>query len=952
MWVWPRVIDIVQTWSQDAGTIILDKLPEDLLEAFKQKAVMKMPEEPMSFQEKSKTDWAIHADATFLALVILIGGWNEKSKSDIEVLTQLLRIDYETWLQKAREILHLSDSPLSLKNGIWSIVNRIELWNLLSSRILDRDLDLFKSLAICVLKTPDPSFELPADERYTANIRGNVLEYSYVLRKGISEGLALLGSQPNTCSNCSQEKPEITATLTIREIFTAADWVVWGSLNNVLPILAEAAPNEFLNIVEKALHLSPCPFEQLFAQEGKGITGENYLTGLLWSLEGLAWNEQYFIQACVVLGELANNDPGGQWSNRPSNSLITILLPWLPQTFATVDKRKVAVKTLLKEWPEVAWNLIIHLLPGQRQTSSGSHKPIWRNTVPDDYTKNVTHQEYWQQTSFYAELAVHAAGYDIKRLSKLIDHFSSLPDPAFNQLIEVLSSNDISELPEDKRLLLWEPLTKFINKHKRYNIGAQSAFSEDRLTYIDNVAKRLAPTNPFNLYHHLFSVRDFDLYDENGDWDEQQNRLNERRDAAIKEIFQKSDIKTVIRFAETADSPDRVGHALGNIEDKIIENTLIPHFLNTTNANHKALLRGFILRKHHSNGWNWCDSINKSGWTPEQIGVFLTFLPFSKETWDRVSIWLKKHQEEYWSRVGANAYQTDVNLGIAIDKLIDFGRPHSAIGCLHRMLYAKMPIDVKQCVKVLLLVPSSNEPSYFRDENDIVELIKYLQSEPSVDQDDLFKVEWAYLPLLDGHMGTEPKLLENRLAIDPEFFCEVIQLVYHSKKECKTPKEPSEESKNIAMNAWQLLHNWRTPPGLHEDGEFIAEHFNKWLEQVKNLSIESGHLDSAFSNIGEVLIYAPADPNGLWIHHTVAAALNDREANDMRTGFKTRIYNSRGVHCVDPTGKPEKELAEDFRCKADTVENEGFQRFAVTLRELANEYEREAERIIAQYSPE
>lgn len=47
-----------------------------------------------------------------------------------------------------------------------------------------------------------------------------------------------------------------------------------------------------------------------FSQEVNGITGGNYLTGLLWALEELAWDEQYLVRVCVVLAELASHDPG------------------------------------------------------------------------------------------------------------------------------------------------------------------------------------------------------------------------------------------------------------------------------------------------------------------------------------------------------------------------------------------------------------------------------------------------------------------------------------------------------------------------------------------------------------------------------------------------------------------------------------------------------------------
>ncbi len=262
------------------------------------------------------------------------------------------------------------------------------------------------------------------------------------------------------------------------------------------------------------------------------------------------------------------------------------------------------------------------------------------------------------------------------------------------------------------------------------------------------------------------------------------------------------------------------------------------------------------------------------------------------------------------------------------------------------MRHAKQPIDTNQCVRALLAALSSGEPSYAMGGYHIVELIKFLQAEPSVNQDDLFRVEWAYVPLLDHHRGAAPQLLEGRLANDPEFFCEVIRLVYRSKKEDQSSSESTEESKAIATNAWRLLHEWKTPPGTQKDGTFSEERFTEWLQRVKEVCAESGHLEVAFITIGEVLIHTPPDPDGLWIRRIVATALNDREADDMRAGFRTGTYNSRGVHWVDPTGKPERELAEQFRDKAEEIENAGFHRFAITLRGLADSYDREAERTI------
>lgn len=72
----------------------------------------------------------------------------------------------------------------------------------------------------------------------------------------------------------------------------------------------------------------------------------------------------------------------------------------------------------------------------------------------------------------------------------------------------------------------------------------------------------------------------------------------------------------------------------------------------------------------------------------------------------------------------------------------------------------------------------------------------------------------------------------------------------------------------------------------------------------------------------------------------------------MRRGFSIAIHNSRGVHWVDPTGKPEKELASKYRRQAEEIENGGYYRIAATLRNVAESYEHEAERVIVEHRTE
>ena len=832
-------------------------------------------------------------------------------------------------------------SLIGLTNGKWRIIERKKLWHELGSKIFDRHLDELKQCAVTVLSERDPQFELAPEQRWATQFYGKVLKYSPELRKGLAETLALLGAKPDALTNCSRNKAEATAVIAIREILESADLVLWGSLNDLLPILAEAAPREFLDAVEKALRQTPCPFDDLFPRES---SDRNYLTGLLWALETLAWDAEYFVRVCVILGELAERDSVGNSMNCPANSLTTILLPWRPQTTAPIDKRKVAVKTLQNEVPVVAWKLLLSLLPDRQRMTRGTSKPSWRNIIPDDWKESVTQGEYWEQVSVYAEIAVSMASNDVEKLTALVNHMDDLPEPSFDKFIEYLSSEEVRGQSEDQRLELWDKLEMFASRQQRY-ANEKWTLSSDIVTRIEDIAKKLAPTNPSYAHRRLFSYFDFDLYEEDGNRKEQEQKLEKRRHQAIKDVLAYGGIDAVVRFAEVVGMPQHVGYILGTLAKSENDTSLLPALLEPENKQVATFIVSYVLVRQYRNGWAWADELDKSGWSVTQISQFLTHLPFTKEAWKRAAEWLGESEREYWIRVKAYQNNPDEDLGFAIDKLTEHGQPDVAIHYLSRMLHENQPLDTSRSVRTLLASSERASPLETADIYPITEIIKALQDSPDTDPEDLFRIEWAYLSLLDSHNNASPKSLENRLASDPDFFCEVIRLVYRSKKKAQPKEEPTETDKALTESAGRLLYVWRTPPGT-VDGEFSPDQFTEWLEQVKQACTKSGHLEVALSHIGEVLIHVPPDPEGLWIHRAVATALNARDAEIMRESFCREIYNSRGMHEVDPTGKPERELAEQYRQKAEAVENAGYHRFAGTLRKLAEDYEREAERNI------
>ncbi len=948
--LWYQIKGIVERKNEYAGLIKPESIPDEIICEFKTASIVEtMPE---GLVEKiTVKNWNTYKYSRELAIACLIGSWDEKSEADKAVISKLAREDYNNWIPKLREALQEPESPVNIKNGIWNIKNRKSLWEFINSRIFDEDLDNFRECAVVVLTETDPKFELSEKDRFSASIYGKVLKHSNSIRKGFAEGLALIGCNGDSIKYCSQNKAENTAILSVREIFNNADWVLWTSLNSLLPAIAESAPNEFLNAVQNALQAEPNPFLEIFNQEGDGITGGCYIAGLLWALETLAWEEQFLVRTTTVLGELASIDPGGKWSNRPSRSLTTIFLPWRPQTLASMEKRKVAIQTLNKEASDVVWKLLISLLPNQTRSTSGSNKPSWRNSIPEGWGEKINNKEYWEQVEFYTEFTVEQAKDNIIRLKDLIEHLDHLTNPAFNSVLAYLSSDKIIQEPEETRMKLWEGLVAFASRHERYSY-TKWAISPELVAKIKEVSSKLEPKTPINLYVRLFNGRDHDLFEENGDWRAQAKKLEERRQKALKIILDDSGIDGVFKLVQKAESSRCVGWSLGNIAQDSYDKIILPKFLIPENKKFEDFTSNYVWNRHRILGWEWLDSLDFKDWTISQIARLFMNLPFTADTWDRVSRLLAKKESEYWKNVNINPWQSDADLDFAIDKLIEYGRPRVAIDCLYKILLDKKPLDKEKTIQVLLAAISSSEPLHTMDQYHVVELIKNLQEDEATDFNGLSQIEFAYIQLLDGHQGARPKLLEKRLSTDPGFFCEVIRLLYRSKNEPEKQQEPTEKTKTIASNVWNLLHEWRNPPGKQDDGSFDGEKFTSWLEETKKICTETGHLEVAFNTIGTVLFYSPSDPDGFWINKTVAEALNAKDAEEMRRGFYLEIFNSRGVHWVDPEGKPEKELAAKYRRYAEETENLGYQYFANILRTVADHYEKEAQEIIDRYKDE
>lgn len=310
-------------------------------------------------------EWARPANARSLLPVMLAGGWNDTIDGDRQRIATLAQVPYDEISATLVRWANEADPPVRRVGDAWFLISKEDAWSLLARYLTRDDLERFENIVIEVLGSPDPRFDLPEDQRWMAGVIGHSPKYSGLFHEGLADTLAVMGARGDTTPLTGGISARDYATRIIQKLLehANADWRIWASLSRSLSLLAEAAPDTFLDAVEKGLTGELPVLLTLFSEQQNVLFSSSPHTGLLWALETLAWSLEHLGRAALLLAKLARLDPGGKLANRPQKSLRAIFLPWSPQTTATLERRCRVLDAMREREPEVTWRLLCQLLP-------------------------------------------------------------------------------------------------------------------------------------------------------------------------------------------------------------------------------------------------------------------------------------------------------------------------------------------------------------------------------------------------------------------------------------------------------------------------------------------------------------------------------------------------------------------------------------------------------------
>lgn len=911
---------------------------------------------PIDYKEPK---WRRSVSSDILFAIFFGTEWNEDNDKDKQVMECLSNLPYLEFSNAINELSKENDPPIRRIGNTWQIISKFDLWLMIAPLITNVHLDRLGRVMETVIQDIDPSYDLPSEKRYMSIIEGAVPQYSKKIKRGLVDTLAILsvyGEEYTT--QLGGEKPSILVSYWIKQIFKQNNNArFWYSIRDITTLIAEAAPDAFLDAVEKGSVGDESALLGLFKSEGDTIFGNCNHSGLLWGLEIISWNKQYLARVSKCLARLSEIDPGGRWSNRPFNSLVDIYLGWLNNTSATHDERlQVIQKVIVPQYPIIAWRLMTSLLLNKNTTSSGVRKPQYREWC-NKIERSPTNIEYYK----YVEGIVNTMLEEVEknnyeRICDLIDNFHSYTKDQQNIVIEKLLQINKDEIYYENRKEILKILRNTLAKHREFP-DSDWSWPEKLLNQLEDVYNYLQFDDVIERNVFLFNENMPDLVDslnkKEFDYREREELILQKRLTAFCSIYQENGIEGVKELLNKCLMPNLVGSiAYMSSLSEVMQPLAINWLEEEDNLKKQEFSNGYLttLATQNFENGNILFTSNKD-WGLQKKVKMLLCMPLNSTTLKLVDELPDNGKSLFWTRL--NHYRMEENiLPHVAEQLFKYDRPIAALEVFANLIYKREDISYLNPILLAeILIKIATDPKDIEKipiqnvQHDIYEAIKFLQDSVEIPEQVIQQIEWLYLGMV-RYNDFSPRYLIKNITKDPAFFTQLIIWVFKRNDESKDPKEdlPVDVVKQRAELSWELLDSVSVLPGQNGN-EIDSELLNQWVYHSREILKKVDRQSTGDSLIGKFLSRSPVGKDGIWPHESVREVIERVNSDEIDEGIKIGVLNSRGVTSrqVYAGGEQERILAREYYDKAEVIQLIS-PRTASILHSIAKSYESYADR--------
>jgi hypothetical protein len=898
--------------------------------------------------------WSQGEEGRRLSTLVLAGSWSDEVDGDREAIETLTGRSYTDVESDLAIWSALDDAPFTQTASVWRVVSKEDVWDLVSALITRSDLNRFHDVAPRVLEEPDPVLDVPTERRFMASVVGEPRTYSTRLRQGIADTVAFFGGYATDQRLNDGATGEQHALRVVRAVTEHANADVtgraWQSLADILPLLAEASPDDFLNAVEVGLAGDPPLLGSLFHDAELRSTFGTWSPHihLIWALESLAWSTAYISRAAGALARLAEIDPEADANihPRPADSLASVFSLVNPQTSVPLARRLDVLDGLRRREPGAAWRLLRAILPTDFGIQFPAHRPRWRPWALLQ-PETITPGELVDGISQVMTRVIEDAGRDPDRWHDLVSHIETLPPEDRDRLLAAFEALDTDSLGDTRRQEVWRALVDLGEKHREFPDAAW-AMPRDTVDRIEALAARFAPTSPVDLSVTLFEHHPRLPGVDRLDHPRHAEALSLARQEAARAVLGGEGSAGLLRLGTVAKLPIAVGWAAAQACGDELADDLLP--LLGTDGSDAMVAQGYAAGRIEADGLDWLVQ-QLQRWPdgnaiPQLVGLLLA-VPRPNQALVTIVDGLQPDMRtSFWQRMNVFFVDPDAR-PVVVRKLMEHRRPWGAIDLLVTMLPASGEAsapDVDLVESALMSAaagPSDDAPRVGSRSWEVGQLLDYLEHTGS-DIQTRARLEFLYARLL---RYTRPaRALNQVLGTDPALFAEILSYIFRAEGQPRD-EETTPERRAIAEVGYTVIHEWHTPPGVRPDSTVDAERLRDWVTEARRLLAASGRGTVGDTVIGQVLADVPPGDDGLWPAEPVRDLVEDLASQHFESGLDTGKFNSRGIITRSPAegGTQERQLAAQYRASADRV-SDRWPRTGALLRRMAAGYEEWAHR--------
>lgn len=889
--------------------------------------------------------------AKALIPMALIGAWHAEAKADREIVSLIADRPYEEIEADVARLLKFDDSPVWSAGGYRGTASKIDALFAIASDVTSGNLDRFFFAAELVLSEYDPALELPEDKRWAAALYGQTRDHSSALREGICETLVIFAVHGNSLFQSRiGADVEVRVAVLIRSLLTPLTLKNLLSQDRDFPRYAEAAPDEFLKILDDDLRGSDPVVLGLLKPVDSSILGAlPSRTGLLWALECLAWKPQNLPRTSAILAQLSESKIDDNWMNKPDASLRAIFRSWMPQTSASVNQRVKALKQLTKRFPDVGWELCLEQVKPGPRFGGYSYRPRWRSDA-SGAGQPVSRNEMLKFNREALNLLITWPSRDEKTLGDLVECLHGLSEDDQTRIWDLIDEWS-QNAGEGAKAMLRERirLYAFTRLGRRRNLD-ESTRNRARETYAS-----LRPLDPPIRHGWLFAnswVQESadEIEEDEFDYRKREERIDRQRKDALAEIWTERGFDGVQDLLAGSGAANTVGYysALCVPADESRVDFIGRCFSLEGALQNKvdACLQGFLLAVDVDTRADLLRAAAE-GLSSEECTRLFVCAPFRASTWRLLDDFAEDIFAGYWKDVFPSwATYAPSELTEMIDRLLEARRPRAAFHAV-QMQFAEIETSrLRRLLHDLATVNAEPAGQFQLDPYYISEALDSLDGRAGVTRDEMAQLEFLFIEALDDSKHGVPNL-ESRIAETPALFVQAVVLAYKRSDEGQDPPEwrieNPEQQSVVAWAAHRLLDQIKRIPGADEGGRIDAAVLIAWLDEVRRLCQEVARGEVGDQCIGQILANAPEGENGVWPCEEVGEAMERIASTEISIGFQIAVYNSRGVQWRGEGGAQERELAARYRGWAERLRFD-YPYVGNALEEIATSYDRDAAR--------